>query len=65
MISESDRTLLPIRIITENLGAQIKWNSKTRKVTIIDAENTIELFMGHKNAKINGKKFDLDVAPIS
>lgn len=63
LITENNRILLPIRIVAENLGARIEWNSKKGKVTIIDAENTIELFMGQKNAKINGEKFDLDVAP--
>ncbi|MCR8643374.1 copper amine oxidase N-terminal domain-containing protein [Paenibacillus sp. N1-5-1-14] len=63
LITENDRILLPVRILAENLGAQIKWDSKTGKVTIIDAENTIELFIDHKNAKINGEKIDLDVAP--
>lgn len=63
LITENERILLPIRIVTENLGARIDWDSKTRKVTIIDAENTIQLFIDKKNAKINGKEYNLDVAP--
>ena len=63
LITENDRTLLPVRNIAESLGAKVYWDSKTRKVTIIDAENTIELFIDNKNAKINGKEFVLDVVP--
>lgn len=63
LITENERILLPIRIVTENLGARIDWDSKTRKVTIIDAESTIQLFIDKKNAKINGKEYNLDVAP--
>lgn len=65
IITENNRTLLPIRIVSEQLGAQIEWDAKTQKVTITDAnaKRKIELFIDHKNAKMNGKTFKMDAAP--
>ncbi len=63
LIRDNDTILLPISIVTDNLGAQFDWNSETGKATIVDGENTIELFIDSKSAKVNGKEFNLDIAP--
>ncbi len=63
LINENGTILLPVGIIAKSLGAEVGWNSKMRKVTIQDANKTIELFIADKNAKINGKKFVLPAAP--
>lgn len=31
----NSRTMLPLRFVTENLGATVDWNDKTKKITII------------------------------
>lgn len=49
------RTLLPIRYIVEPLGADIKWNSVEKKVTISLDHNTIELWIGENTARVNGE----------
>ncbi|MDR9852063.1 copper amine oxidase N-terminal domain-containing protein [Paenibacillus sp. VCA1] len=63
VVTENNRTLLPVRIVAEHLGAQIKWDSKAQKVTIADGGQTVELFMHSTHAKVNGKKVDMTVAP--
>ena len=32
---ENDRTYLPLRFVSENLGATVSWDNDTRKVTIV------------------------------
>jgi hypothetical protein len=59
----NDRTLVPLRIISENLGSKVGWDDKTRKVTITRGSITIELIIGNVNAKVSGKTYKLDVAP--
>lgn len=63
VVTEKNRTLLPVRIVAERLGAQLKWDSKARKVTIADGGQTIELFMGSTHARVNGEYIDLGTAP--
>lgn len=53
LIRES-RTLLPIRYVADPLGAQTMWNSLERKVTIMTASKTIELWVDNNTARING-----------
>jgi hypothetical protein len=63
VVMENDRTLLPLRHVSEALGAEVGWNAETKKVSIKDGANTIELAIGDTVAKVNGKDVTLDVAP--
>lgn len=60
---ERDRTLVPIRVISENLGYEVGWDNNTRKVTVKNNEKTIELVIGKKDVKVNNKIGSIDVAP--
>lgn len=40
---ESDRTMIPIRLVSERLGAQVEWNHYTRTATIISGSQVITL----------------------
>ena len=61
VLIENDRSLVPVRIISENLGAQVGWSDAERKVTI--TENDIVLKIGSNIASVNGKTILLDAAP--
>lgn len=60
----NERTLVPIRVISENLGYNVNWDNQTRKVTVKNSDKTIELFIGKKNVSVNGKDNSIDVAPM-
>lgn len=53
LIVES-RTLLPIRYVTEPLGARVDWDATTGKITITLGENVIELRVNSNTALVNG-----------
>ena len=57
---KNDRTMLPIRIIAEALGAKVTWNEAEQKVTITEDDLTIEIFIGQPFATVNGKPVQLD-----
>ena len=57
-----DRTLVPIRFISESLGYKVDWDNDARKV-LIDGESSISLTIDQKNMLVNGKSVSLDVAP--
>lgn len=60
----SGRALIPIRIVSDKLGANIKWNSKTKEITIKNNTNTCTMNIGSTIAVLNGKTINLDTAPI-
>ncbi len=59
-----NRTVLPIRVVAENLGADVDWDPTTQKVTITKGDTVIELFIGKTIAYVNGEPVQLDVAPF-
>lgn len=61
---DNDRTLVPIRVISENLGYSVNWDNQTRKVTVKNNDKSIELTIGKKEVNINGTNNSIDVAPM-
>lgn len=62
---QEGRTLLPIRFITEAIGANVTWNNDERKVTVTLNEKTIELWIGRNYARVNGENRSIDPANTS
>lgn len=48
------RTLVPVRIISESLTAEVKWDKPTNTVTITKEEQEILLTIGSATALVNG-----------
>lgn len=59
-----DRTFVPYRILAEKLGAAVDWDNAQRKVTAKGNNNTVELFIGNQNYKVNGATQTMDVEPF-
>ena len=59
-IIKNSRTMLPIRIIAENLGGRVTWDGDSRKVTVSRDNIYIELFIDSSYAKVNGQVVILD-----
>lgn len=56
-------TLVPVRIITENLGAEVDWDEATRKVTVKRGDLTIEMTIDQPDVTVNGETVRLETAP--
>ncbi|MEK3917292.1 copper amine oxidase N-terminal domain-containing protein [Paenibacillus sp. FSL H7-0331] len=61
IINES--TLVPLRDIFENLGATIKWDEATKKITATKDAKTIVLTVGDAKAYVNDQLNTLSVVP--
>lgn len=57
---KNSRTYVPIRFIAEELGFDVKWDAKTKKVTMSYGKSIVELTIGSKTMLVNGKKVKLD-----
>ncbi|HYE80925.1 MAG TPA: copper amine oxidase N-terminal domain-containing protein [Clostridia bacterium] len=64
-ITISGRTMVPIRAVVEAMGGQVEWEGSTQKVTLKARGNTVEMWMGKTDIKINGAAKKMDVAPAS
>lgn len=60
-IIKDERTLVPIRFISESFGAQVFWDETTSTVTITIGNNVIELKLGNNKISVNGVESVLDV----
>ncbi|AIG24798.1 AMIN domain-containing protein [Brevibacillus laterosporus] len=57
------RTLVPVRVIAEGLGAKIDWNQQERKAKITKDNREVILQLSSKKAYINGKAQTLEATP--
>ncbi|RIX50890.1 copper amine oxidase N-terminal domain-containing protein [Paenibacillus nanensis] len=63
-IDENDRTMVPVRFVSEALGADVKWEDKTKKVTITKGSIKAILQIGKKSIDVNGKAQNMDTVAI-
>jgi len=59
---KNDRVMLPARFVSENLGAEVLWNSEEGMVTITKGETVIVLYIDKDIALVNGEEVKLDSA---
>lgn len=55
-------TMVPIRFISEKLGAKVLWDNTNQVVTINMDFNTIVMPVGSKSATVNGETISLSAA---
>src|SRR5687768_9239628 len=55
------RVLIPLRAVSESLGAEVEWNAATRTVSGKKGEREFQLPIGAPTATINGASRPLDV----
>lgn len=63
-ISAENRTLVPIRFISESLGAEVKWDDATKTVTVSKNDTVIEMVIGNTEYKVNGEVKTMETAPV-
>lgn len=59
----NNRTLVPLRVIMESLGADVVWRSNSEPILIKKNNIEIRVQVGKTQAWINDKAISLDVAP--
>lgn len=55
----NDRTLVPVRLVSENLGAKVTWDGKKYEVHIQKDDKEIVLKIDSYKAYVNGKEYTL------
>ena len=60
----NDRTLVPVRFISESFDAQVDWDEAAMKATVTSGDNTIELVIGSDQMLVNGEAQTLEAAAM-
>ncbi|SMB92575.1 N-acetylmuramoyl-L-alanine amidase [Thermanaeromonas toyohensis ToBE] len=63
-LDATGRTMIPIRAVMEYMGAQVEWKNEEQKVIIQRYGNVLELWIGKKQARLNGRLLGLDTVPV-
>ncbi|MCL2200325.1 MAG: stalk domain-containing protein [Oscillospiraceae bacterium] len=58
------RTYLPVRAVTEALGASVEWNPHTRGITVRSEERLIRLTIDSTTVEIDGQRRAIDAPPV-
>ena len=61
---KNSRTMIPIRFVSEQLGAKVEWNKQTQEVVVSQADKIIKLKIGEKQVSLNGTVKQLDTAAV-
>lgn len=59
-IIRGNRTMLPVRFVAENLGAQVAWDPTTSTAILTTDEVVINITIGASTATVNGESVALD-----
>lgn len=62
-VADSGRTLVPVRFVSESLGANVTWIGETQTVAIQQGGKEIRLRIGDSKATVDGAEMTLD-APV-
>lgn len=58
------RSYVPLRVISESLGAQVYWDGATQGIEIKKGLDLIKIRIGSKDAIVNNTSTKMDVAPV-
>ncbi|MCM3627524.1 N-acetylmuramoyl-L-alanine amidase family protein [Paenibacillus glycanilyticus] len=55
-------TLVPIRVVSENMGYEVNWSASTKTVTIHNGQNEIILTIDNNIALVNNQQVQMDMS---
>ena len=63
-IDDNNRTLVPVRFVSEALGADVKWNGNLRQVTVTYNNKVIKLVIDQKTITVDNQAQEMDTKAI-
>ncbi len=63
-IDSNGRTQVPIRFVSEELGADVDWDSSTKTATIERNDRVVEMTIGKSQIVVDGETKKMDTSPM-
>ncbi len=63
-IIRNSRTLVPVRAVVENYGAEVLWDNEEKIVTILSDETVMKFRIDSFDAEVDGEIHIMEVAPV-
>lgn len=63
-VDKQNRLILPLRAVSELLGASVSYDNLTKTAVIKESEQVVEIQAGNKTAKVNGKNVEMDTKAV-
>ncbi|MGO4343913.1 copper amine oxidase N-terminal domain-containing protein [Paenibacillus sp. MCAF9] len=63
-VDKQNRLILPLRSVSELLGAAVSYNNQTKTAEIKEGENIVQIQAGNKTAKVNGQNVEMDTKAV-
>lgn len=60
----NDKMMIPIRFVSENMGAEVLWDAADRSVTINKDGNSVVFKIDNTTYSVNGTQMSLEQAPV-
>lgn len=60
----NSRTMVPLRVVSEQLGAEVNWDASKRAVDIAKGDTRIHVVIDSKSADVDGKEVSLDAPAV-
>lgn len=64
VVNQKGTVMIPIRIVSENLGFNVKWNKAEQSVTVENADTLVKMTLNQHQAEINGAVVELAIPPM-
>lgn len=61
-VIKEGRTMVPLAFVSQALGATVNWDNTKKEVSFKKGDNKVRMIVGEKQATINDKKTEVDVA---
>ncbi|MCL2400817.1 MAG: copper amine oxidase N-terminal domain-containing protein, partial [Defluviitaleaceae bacterium] len=62
-VLSAGRTMVPIRAIVEAMGGTVGWDNTTQRIDLRSHGNHVQMWLGQRNANVNGATREMDVIP--
>ncbi|MDD4028391.1 MAG: copper amine oxidase N-terminal domain-containing protein [Caldisericia bacterium] len=63
-ITDAEITMIPLKFISDVLGAKVEWYPNTKEISILQRDGEIQLQINSPNAYVNGVLYSLSTPPL-
>jgi|GEM_PF-5905873 len=63
-VNSDDRTMVPVRFISESLGADVRWNNADRAIIVENDSDLIIMTADTEKVMVNGEAYFMDTAAV-